>query len=44
MNEPYGQTDDPSNTLLYHIKAVEKNQEVCIITNLSEFVGSERRK
>ncbi len=27
-----------------YIKDVEKNQKICIIISLSQFVGSERRK
>jgi hypothetical protein len=44
MNESFPHNYDPKDKTLHTIKAVEKNQEVCIIINSLEFVGSERRK
>lgn len=32
------------NIFMGYIKDVEKNQKICIIISLSQFVGSERRK
>ena len=44
MNETHLNAADPLNALFCYIKAVEKNQEVSIIKEIPEFVGSERRK